>query len=490
VLDYVEGHLTEEERARIQAHVDQCKDCYDLVMAAASGESSLGALCSAPIDVTTFSPGTLVKERYLIERFVGRGGMGEVYAAFDRLMEQRVALKTLLYTATDDPRAVRKLFAEVRNAQRVGHAQVCRINELQEHHDSGTGRVPVPFFTMEFVEGERLGVRLGHGPLPLSDVRVIALQLLDGLRAAHAKGVLHLDFKSDNVMLRNAQSDADAVIMDFGLSRAFDAEARPRSSEQLQGAGTLPYMSIEQLECRPNLGPPVDVYAFGVVLYEMLTGRLPFQGESLGAVLLKQLRERPAPPSAFVSRLSPKLDAFVLKCLSREPQQRFANAGEALTALSHIESWQINGRRGRWRPWAALVLLVSLLAVLVYLGERQEVMSNLPARPPAAAEEHGVRGPVEPTPSEQDIAANVVPPPEPHQAAHAPAATNVTPSPKPKRKRERTPASPAPPASSSPLEPASGSVEARAKWPRPGRPLPLERVPLPGEARSSPDSAR
>jgi hypothetical protein len=501
VFDYVEGRASEALRSRVQQHIDACRECYQLVLAAVGHESVVGASSKLGAEPTTFTAGNVVKERYLIERFVGKGGMGEVYAAFDRLMQQRVALKTLLCTASDDPRAVRKLFAEVRNAQRVGHAHVCRINELQEHQESG--RHPVPFFTMEFVEGERLGTRLRRAPLPLSEVRIVAQQLLEGLQAAHSKGVLHLDFKSDNVMLRHGPDAPDAVIMDFGLSRAQDSESRMRTSEQLQGAGTLPYMAIEQLECRSTLGPPADVYAFGVVLYEMLTGRLPFDGDSLGAILLKQLRERPAPPSSVVPRLDPDLDAFVLRCLAADPRQRYANAGLALAALSRIDPWQVPVKRRRWLALVTLVLVIGSFALLARLGERQQVMSNLPTPLPVVDVPVAADAPKEPAAALQEVPASVQRAPAPPAPAvtEAPmpeAATAIQQAASPSSTATRPPSRVAPkpptravPGEASPESPrAATTSEAPRNWPALPRPVPIEPVPLLANPRSAPNSAR
>lgn len=325
-----------------------------------------------------FAVGALLDARYRIVRFVGRGGMGEVYEAHDQLMDRRVALKTILPSVTDRARAARRFKAEVRNAQRVAHPHVCRIHDLHEHHDADAS--PLPFFTMELIDGERLAQQLNGAALPLEDTRRIALQLLGGLAAAHARGVLHLDFKSDNVMLRRGTSAPEAAIMDFGLSRAHGDSGGLLTSDRRQFAGTLPYMSIEQLECRESLGPATDVYAFGVVLYEMLTGALPFEGESLGTLLMKQLNERPVPPSRRAPGLSHAVDRFVLRCLDREPRERFSDAGAALAALSAIGDWSGPGAAfARWRSlWPAAALLV---AGGVLLSKRSAV-------PPAPPERH------------------------------------------------------------------------------------------------------
>jgi serine/threonine protein kinase len=388
VLEYIGGQLSEDELARMDAHLDACSACRDLVHHVVQGmaQSFHGEGHDASDPGTTFLPGNVVNGRYMVLRFVGRGGMGEVYEAFDQLMDRRIALKTVLCTVADRPRAARRFKEEVRNAQRVGHRHVCRINDLQEHHEAIFGP-SLPFFTMEFIEGDRLGNRLAEGPLPVDDARVIALQLLGGLEAAHARGVLHLDFKSDNVMLRRDSEPPEAVIMDFGLSRVLGKESRLRTSDRRQFAGTLPYMSVEQLECRDVLGPATDVYAFGVVLYEMLTRALPFDGESLGAVLLKQLKERPRPPSHHVRELSPALDHFVLKCLHSNPRQRYADAGAALLALQALRSWTrppLAARLQQTLPWVAGAIGIAIVA-----------LSSIPRASPPAPGGEAPAGPAE-----------------------------------------------------------------------------------------------
>jgi hypothetical protein len=402
ILEYMGGQRSEAELALMDSHLDACRACRDLMHHVVQGMALTwqGEERGAADSTTTFAPGSVVNSRYRIRGFLGRGGMGEVYEAFDQLMDRRVALKTVLCNVADRPRASRRFKEEVRNAQRVAHAHVCRINELQEHRD--VFGPPLPFFTMEFIDGERLGYRIQLGTLALVDVKTIAHQLLAGLEAAHERGVLHLDFKSDNVMLRSNTPEPDAVIMDFGLSRVLGKESRLRTSERRQFAGTLTYMSVEQLECRDDVGPATDVYSFGVVLYEMLTRRLPFEADSLSAALLKQLKERPKPPSFHVRGLTPALDRFVLRCLSADPGARFADAAQALVALKAIGPWS---RRNRSRQALKLLPLASVavlgFAASSYFGERTPPLPNagVAALAPLAIDVEQRRQELTPTPA-------------------------------------------------------------------------------------------
>lgn len=377
VLSYASGATSESWREQLHDHLDECENCRLLVQSTIAEDAH--EVGPAPASVsealvenvfTTFSPGKCIAERYRIESFIGKGGMGEVYCAFDQLLRKRVALKTVLCTAGDDPRAVRKLIDEVRHAEAITHPNVCRIQALLEHREPNGTRPPVPFFTMEFIEGETLAVRCRRGLLDLPLIRSIARQLLEGLKAAHAKGVRHLDFKSDNVMLRQG-SQVEAIVMDFGLSR--DRETRSRTSEHRGWMGTLPYMALEQLEGRPNLGPSVDIYAFGVVLYEMLTGQLPFQGASPSALIVKQMRERPPAPSSLRSNLSPDVDAFVCKCLRRSAKERYGDAALALEAFDGIRSWErraVVPLRGA-RHAVALAGIAVVFSGIAIVGTRQ-----------------------------------------------------------------------------------------------------------------------
>ncbi|HEY3253543.1 MAG TPA: serine/threonine-protein kinase, partial [Polyangiaceae bacterium] len=343
VLAFASGTLKSSRHAEAHFHFDQCEVCQRLLSEAAH---ALATAVSAPLvesDAiswhTTFQPGTLVGHRYLIRHFIARGGMGEVYEAFDRDLQQRVALKTVTSTACDNASAVRRLKAEVQLARRVSHPNVCRIYDFGTHLMAETDSA-VSFLTMEFVEGETLGQRLrSTGALPIEDARKLGRQLLQGLNAAHEAGVLHRDFKSDNVMLREeANGGCSPLILDFGLARALDDGARTNSSSSNPMLGTFSYIAPEQLQGRPH-STASDVYSFGIVWFEMLTGKLPFVSQSspLDAALAR-LRRSAVAPSSKNPLVPADLDSIVLGCLRRSPKDRFRTASEVLGVLDALEA--------------------------------------------------------------------------------------------------------------------------------------------------------
>ncbi|HEU4583211.1 MAG TPA: protein kinase [Polyangiaceae bacterium] len=463
---YLEGSTSAALRDRIDRHLDTCTDCWLLVLAQLSAEPVV-----APFRITTFAVGSKIAQRYRVERFIGKGGMGEVYLAHDELMNRPVALKTPLCSNTDDPSALRKFFDEARNADRITHANICRIHALQEHRDPSDGRPPIPFFTMEFIAGETLARRIKQGPLPLPMAELVAQQLLSGLQAAHEKRVLHLDFKSDNIMLRHG-AQPEAVIMDFGLSRQRDAQLR--SSQCEGGVGTLPYMALEQLEGGLELTPAVDVHAFGVVLFEMLTGRLPFLETSIGALLLRQSRERPPLPSSLRPELSDELDEFLLRCMHRSAAKRYADAGAALTALRQLRSWVRSPSRARvrWR-WAVALGLAALLSAPAALQWMRR-------RPPAQRQLGSARASALPAPSTTPTSSA----PAAAPAASAPLAPVTKPATKPAAlpaphargaKKAPKPPAPARPARTAPhpVEPSDEPRAHRQLHALPSAPLPF-----------------
>lgn len=391
VLAFQCGETTEIERQRIHRHIDVCDNCRALlVMTAGMDGSSLpqveldsmeriASIVGSGLRLTTFAEGKLLAHRFEVTRFVDRGGMGEVYEAFDRVVGSRVALKALLCTTPDEAPGTSRLGKEVKLARRVAHPNVCRIYDLHEHRE--TGHSPLRFLAMEFVEGVTLKERLLARELSIEEACAIARQLLEGLGAVHSAGVLHLDFKSQNVMLREGAVPAQAVVMDFSLSRAFEKELHLRTSER-RVAGSIGYMSPEQLECKATIDPAADVYAFGVVFYEMLTRHMPFAGDSPAAIMFKQLKAKPAPPSSLRPAVSKALDEFVLTCLSRHSRARFQSVSQALDALERcvVGTAAPRSRGWRWPLWlAAAALAVGSMAAGHYLTSAAPAAGVAPA---------------------------------------------------------------------------------------------------------------
>jgi serine/threonine protein kinase len=460
VVAFVGGQASREEWADLEAHLDVCQACAELVFAAAHEHDVESGLPEPPWP-TAFAVGSVLSERFTITRFVARGGMGEVYEAFDRKVPERVALKTMLCTLSDDPAAVRRLCEEVKLARRIGHRHVCRIHELHEHRDPAPSRTVVHFLAMELVDGETLADRLSHGPIAPRRAGRIARQLLEGLGAAHAAGVLHLDFKSQNVMLRAGVSPVEAVIMDFSLSRALEAEARLVVSER-HLVGSPGYMSPEQLRCRTALGPPSDIYSFGVVLFEMLTGRLPFQSDRAESMMAMQLA-CPAPvPSQVCPTLTTAFDQFVAKCLAKHPGDRFADAQSALAALDRclaLPHDRASCRRRRLQRTASWLLLMVPLAGGVWASRR----FDNPALGRPAAPAVLVQSQPPPALAPSASAASGVPVPAPPEPRVLPAARGLD-AERPPRVAEAAATSP------STAAPASGSPASKPEAARPRRP--------------------
>ena len=393
-----------------ERHLDECETCQRLLSEAACSLATAATLPSYEQDSpltwnTTFQPGATVGQRYSIRRFIARGGMGEVYEAFDRELQERVALKTVTSTACDNPTAVRRLKGEVQLARRVSHPNVCRMYDFGTHVMADTG-AQISFLTMEFVEGETLGARLrSGGALPIAEARRLAKQLLMGLNAAHDAGVLHRDFKSDNVMLKQVNGQACPVILDFGLARAFDHD-RGRSVSNAGLVGTISYLAPEQLEGKPH-SIASDVYSLGMVWFEMLTGQLPFESGASPAVAALERMQKPAPaPSSRNSAVPADLDAVVGGCLKRSPKQRFKTTAQVLATMAELER-RSRPLLTRHRPWligaAAFVLTLVLLSLMQHPSSPRIV--NAPKRAPSAPE----------------ITAEKVEVPQPAPAADAPA---------------------------------------------------------------------
>ena len=264
---------------------------------------------SAPPPPSRFPPGLLLAGRFRIAGFLGQGGMGDVYEAEDQELRERVALKTVRPAVLRVPGVIERFRREVQLARKVTHPNVCRLFDVFHHRpEAGVGGDEVAFFTMELLAGETLDKRLRRdGPMDEAEALPIVRQMADGLAAAHRVGVVHRDFKSANVMLVPEDGGARAVVTDFGLAHGAEALS---GGLTLHGdvLGTPEYMAPEQVT-GGEITPKTDVYALGIVLYEMVTGSLPFLGESALATAAKRLREDPPPPRLKRPGLAPAWEA-------------------------------------------------------------------------------------------------------------------------------------------------------------------------------------
>lgn len=282
-------------------------------------------LPASPVALEAAAPGTIISGRFRIVRPLGEGGMADVYEALDLKLGERRALKF------SKSGFAHYIPSEARNAMRVTHPNICRIHEIHGGDNS------VDFISMEFIEGETLLSRWRREPLPPAEAREIAVQLCRGLQAAHAAHVLHRDLKSNNIMLAQAaDSSLRVVILDFGIAVPFDDGDGPPSSIV---SGTPNYIAPERWQGQPA-SPASDVYALGVILYEMLAGCLPFPSGTSWAARLSRL---PAPPGASVRKPDPRWDRIVLGCLEPDPARRLSSAAAVLAAIER--AFHVRDRR-------------------------------------------------------------------------------------------------------------------------------------------------
>ena len=281
------------------------------------------------------APGLTFAGRYLIIEELGRGGMGRVYRAIDKLIDDEIALKLISPEIAADRRTLEQFGRELKIARRIVHKNVVRMHDLSE--DRG-----IHFITMEYVPGQDLkGLMRQAGRLTVAKAIVLAGQVCRGLAEAHRLGIVHRDLKPGNIMI---DREGNARIMDFGLALSFAGD----QSGEVGLAGTPAYMSPEQLDGR-EVDPRADIYAVGVILYEMLTGRRPFMGETPADIIAKHNGEPPPDPAALNPQIpasaGPSDPALPGKRQGQEVPRRRGPARRARGGGSEAASRNANGRR-------------------------------------------------------------------------------------------------------------------------------------------------
>jgi Tol biopolymer transport system component len=319
--------------------------------------------------------------QYRIDARLGSGGMGVVYRAHDERLHRQVAIKIVGVDGggPSTPEDHARLLAEARASSALNHPHICTVYEVGESH----GRA---FIVMEYVEGKPLSQMVPHAGLPSDTVARYGAQIADALGHAHQRGVIHRDLKTANIVI--SAQDVPKVL-DFGLAGRIeprDNDTATRSSDVVEGsvlAGTLPYLPPEVL-----LGQPADarsdIWSLGVVLYEIATGHLPFEGRNQFDLTAAILR---APPQPFPSHVPPTLRTVVMRCLAKEPTQRYQHAGEVRAALEAIRSditgvTAVRASRGN-RPLiiaGAVILIASAATALMLLMNRRSDWESVAGR--------------------------------------------------------------------------------------------------------------
>src|SRR5579863_9793547 len=261
--------------------------------------------------------------------------MGAVYVAEHPLIGKKVALKVIHRELAGNKEVVQRFFQEAKAVNKIGNEHIVEI------HDFGITPENDHFYIMEYLEGQTLaGLLTKDRVLDVMRALHIGAQIANALAAAHAAGVIHRDLKPDNVMLTNRLGDPDFVkLLDFGLAKMFTGGAGAVKTAAGILLGTPQYMSPEACESKPGVDHRTDIYALGVLLFQMTTGSLPFDGETMGEVLVKQVTQLPPPPRGYNSAIPPSVEQILLRCLMKQPDQRFPTMNALREALLDPEKY-------------------------------------------------------------------------------------------------------------------------------------------------------
>ncbi len=327
-----------------------------------------------------FAVDELVGGRYRVHRLVGKGGMGEVYEARDTKTERRVALKTVKPELLGNSKILRRFEREVDFSRRIDHPNVLEIYDvfqapIDKELNIFGNRLPVsdevPCMVMEFLDGETVADRLmsGHRFTP-QEVRPIVCQVAAALAAAHHTGIVHRDLKPDNMFLvqQGDGSKVRVVLTDFGAARQAVAQHDEALTASNVIIGTPEYMAPEQLELEAAM-PASDLYTLGLVMFEMLTSKPAFEAESPIKMVFKRVQEEAPSPRLHVPDLDPIWEEVVLRCLRRDPQERYSDCTDLIIALDGEASVYLQSPEERTMVpgWLWLLGAVVVVALLLWL---------------------------------------------------------------------------------------------------------------------------
>jgi serine/threonine protein kinase len=281
--------------------------------------------------------GNLIKGRYQIVSKLGEGGMGTVYLGEQVSVGRKVAIKFLLGNYASDDAFIGRFRREARLAASLNHRNIVTLYDFDQADDGAL------FIVMEYLSGRKLSdVIRGDGPLEISRAARLGLQIAEGLEAAHHAGVIHRDIKPDNIMVSGSGASEEIRLMDFGIARLRDTANASQITRAGAIVGTPSYMAPEQVE-GGEVSDKTDIYALGIVLYEMLSGKVPFTAATPGAVLIKQIKEMPLPLRKLRRELPSSLERVVMLALEKHPQQRQQSMSELVHQLRTAEE-QVRGK--------------------------------------------------------------------------------------------------------------------------------------------------
>jgi len=318
--------------AEIQADDRACPNC------GAAIEDVSRTLTSGFISIMTnedwerFAPGNVFANRYTIIEEIGHGGMGRVYKAIDRSLGITVAIKIIRPEYASNPRVVELFKQETVLARSITSENVVRIHDLGEAENT-------KYISMDFVEGQNLRDLIhSSGSLTISTAVKFGQQICSGLAAAHKEGIIHRDLKPSNIMI---DKTGRVRVMDFGLAKTIDREGAPGVRSVV---GTPEYLSPEQARGE-KLDQRTDIYALGLILYEMVTGRPVFEAESLTEYIKKHCEINPEPPSRWNHMVPAGLDSIILRCLKKDRNERYQTAEEVCQALDRVVAPEARPRK-------------------------------------------------------------------------------------------------------------------------------------------------
>ena len=293
--------------------------------------------------------GQLIGDRYRIIKKIGEGGMGEVYVAEHIHIEKKVALKLLRPEVLSNAEAVARFRQEARSASSIGHDNIISIDDFGTLPD---GRV---YMAMEYLQGQALNDMIGREPLPLPRALDILIQVARGLAAAHAKGITHRDMKPENVFVTHKEGRDVPKILDFGIAKVSGGD----TAQNLTVAGTIfgtPFYMAPEQAMGGKMDHRCDIYAMGIILYEVFCGTVPFKAETFMGILTQHITMQPVPPSEMASRngrICPHdLESIILKAIQKEPANRYQTMGELANALIEFYRFHVGPSATTAQPWA------------------------------------------------------------------------------------------------------------------------------------------